>query len=160
MLDVGFYNQIESDRTATFPALIVVIAATALSGVGSAIATEANIGAGALGGAVTGVVGWFVWSAIALLVGRGVFAGTADLGEMLRVIGFSYAPLMIGVVPWLGFVGAAWALVAAVIAIREGLDFSSPKAIVTMVIGWAAWLLLSVVVHAVIEVEIGGGWPL
>ena len=77
---------------------------------------------GMLGGALTGVIGWLVWSAMSLVVGRYAFAGTSDYGEMLRVIGFAFAPLAIGIIPWLGFVGALWSLVAAVIAIREGVD--------------------------------------
>ncbi len=133
MLDVGFYNEVERDTRATLPAGIVVVIATGLGGIGSAIATEANLVLGMLGGALTGVIGWVVWSAIALLVGRGIFGGTADLGEMVRVIGFAYTPLAIGFIPWLGFVGAMWKLVAAVIAIREGLDFSTGKAVVQSV---------------------------
>lgn len=159
MLDVGFYNEVEHDRSATVLALLVVIVATGLSGIGSAIAAESNVVLGSIGGAATGVIGWIVWSAIALQVGRRAFGGTADLGEMLRVIGFAFAPLAIGVIPWLGFVGALWTLVAAVIAIREGLDFSTGNAVVTMVAGWAVWLLLSLAVQAVIDVQIGAGWP-
>jgi hypothetical protein len=159
MLDVGFYNEVEHDRSATLPAFVVVLVATAVSGVGSAIATEANVVLGMLGGALTGVIGWLVWSAMSLVVGRYAFAGTSDYGEMLRVIGFAFAPLAIGIIPWLGFVGALWSLVAAVIAIREGLDFTTVRAVVTMVAGWATWLLLSVAVHAVIDIQIGAGWP-
>jgi hypothetical protein len=159
MLDVGFYNEVERDPTSTLPAMIVVIVATGVSGIGSAFATDANVVLASLGGALTGVLGWVVWSTIALVVGRNVFGGTSDLGEMLRVIGFSYVPLVIGIIPWLGFVGALWALLAAVIAIREGMDFSTPKALVTTAVGWATWLLLAVGVHAVIDVQIGGGWP-
>ena len=160
MLDVEFYNEAEADPSLNRAAAVVVVLATALGGVGSAFATEVNIAAGAFAGAVTGVIGWLVWSAIALFIGRRLFAGTSDFGEMVRVIGFSYAPLAIGVIPWLGFVGAIWALVAAVIAIREGMDFSTPKAIATMVVGWVAWLTLTLVVQAVLDIEINGGWPL
>ncbi len=159
MLDVEFYNEAEADPSLNRSAAIVVVLATALGGVGAAFATEVNIVAGAFAGAVTGVIGWLVWSAISLFIGSRL-GGTSDYGEMVRVIGFSYAPLAIGVIPWLGFVGAIWALVAAVIAIREGMDFSTPKAIATMAFGWGAWLVLSLVVQAVLDIEISGGWPL
>ncbi len=159
MLDVEFYNDIEHDRSANVPAFLVVLVATGLSGFGSAIATEANPVLGILGGAVTGVIGWLVWSGVSLLVGRYAFGGTADFGEMIRVIGFAFAPLAIGVIPWLGFVGALWSLAAAVIAVREGLDFTTARAVVTMVVGWGTWLLLSVGVQAIIDVQIGAGWP-
>lgn len=159
MLDVEFYNEAESDRSATVPAFVVVLVATALGGIGSAIATEANVVLGMLGGALTGVAGWLVWSAVSLMVGRYAFGGTSDYGEMVRVIGFAYAPLAIGVIPWLGFIGALWSLVAAVIAVREGLDFTTARAVATMAAGWATWLLSSVAVQAVIDIQIGAGWP-
>lgn len=159
MLDVEFYNEAEADTSLNGAAAIVVVLASALGGVGAAFATEVNIIAGAFAGAITGLIGWLVWSAIALFIGSRL-GGTSDFGEMVRVIGFSYAPLAIGVVPWLGFVGAIWALVAAVIAIREGMDFSTSKAIATMAVGWGAWLVLTLVVQAVLDIEINGGWPL
>jgi hypothetical protein len=159
MLDIDFYAAVEADATRNREVFVVVLVANIFAGVGSALATEASLALGALAGAVIGVVGWILWSGIALFVGTRFLGGTADLGEMARVVGFSFTPLLIGIIPWLGFVGAAWALVATVIAIREGLDVSTPKAIVAMVPGWAAWLILSVVVYATVGLQNGAGWP-
>lgn len=154
MLDVDFYNEAEADRSMTVQALIVVVVATTLSGIGSAIATDASIIGGAIAGGLTGVVGWLLWSWIAMLVGTQVFGGSSDYGEMRRVIGFAYAPLAIGVIPWLGFVGAVWSLIAATIGIREGMDFSTKRAVVTVAIGWFAWLVLSILAQWVLGVEL------
>lgn len=154
MLDSDFYNEAEADRSMTAPAAWVVFVATTLSGIGSAIATDANLLFGALAGGLTGLVGWLIWSWIALVLGTQVFKGKADYGEMLRVIGFAFAPLAIGVVPWLGFVGAAWSLVAATIGIREGMDFTTKRAIATVAGGWLAWLLLSIAVQWVLDIEL------
>ncbi|MGI9529036.1 MAG: YIP1 family protein [Acidimicrobiia bacterium] len=154
MLDADFYNEAEVDRSMTVQAVCVVIVATTLSGIGSAIATDASIVLGAIAGGLTGVLGWLLWSWIALVVGTKVFKGLADYGEMIRVIGFAFAPLAIGVVPWLGFVGAAWSLVAATIGIREGMDFDTKRAIGTVAVGWGAWLLLSVLVQVVLDIEL------
>lgn len=159
LLDVDFYNRAESDASLDWQAAITVALATSLSGVGSAIAAEGNALVGAAVGLLAGLAGWLIWAALALLVGTKLFGGTADFGEMRRVLGFALAPLAIGVVPWLGFVGAAWSLVAATIGIREGLDFDTPKAIGTVVVGWAAWLGLSVLVQWVADVTITPSLP-
>lgn len=45
---------------------------------------------------------------------------------------------------------SAWALLAAVIAIRESLDLSVQRAIVTVAFGWAAWLGAEALLYAAI----------
>ena len=49
---------------------------------------------------------------------------------------------MIGVIPFLGPVAAVWVLVASVVAIREGLDFSTGRAVGTAIGGWLVWIVL------------------
>jgi hypothetical protein len=159
LLDVGFYNRAEAEPGLEAQAAVTVALATALSGIGAAIATEANLLVGAAVGMLAGLVGWLLWAALALLVGTKVFGGTADFGEMRRVLGFALAPLAIGVIPWLGFVGAAWSLVAATIGIREGMDFDTPRAVGTVIVGWAAWLALSVTVQWIADVTITPSLP-
>ncbi len=159
LLDVDFYNEAEHDRSLLWSASAVVVVANLLNGIGASVATDSSVLVGALVGAMAGVLGWLIWSTIALVIGTKVFKGTADYGEMLRVIGFANAPLAIGVVPWLGFVGAAWSLVASIIAIREGMDFDTKRAIATMVGGWVSWLVLSVAVQALIGVTLTPSWP-
>lgn len=159
LLDVDLYNEVEADATLNRQAAAVVVIGTALAGFGSVAATDAHVFVGVITGIATGLIGWLVWSGISLVVGTRVFSGTSDYGEMVRVIGFAYAPLAIGVIPWLGFVGALWSLVAAVIAVREGMDFSTGRAVATMAAGWGLWLLLSVVVQAIVGFELAGSWP-
>ncbi len=38
-----------------------------------------------------------------------------------------------------------WTLIASVVAVKEGLDFSLGKAIATVIVGWLAMLVLSVI---------------
>jgi hypothetical protein len=163
MLDVDFYNRAEADTSLNTQAAIVVIVASGLAGIGSAIATESTsareIGIALALGIVSGVVGWLVWSAVAELVGTRVFNGTSDFGEMRRVIGFAYAPLAIGIIPWLGFIGAVWVLLAAVVAIREGMDFSTKRSVATMVIGWGAWVLVTLAINVFLDWDMRASWP-
>lgn len=150
LLDTAFYTEVSENRSLMGQAVVVVGVANLFAGMGAAFATESSVLAGALVGVATGYVGWLVWSGVALLIGVRVFGGDSDYPEMLRVIGFAYAPLAIGIVPWLGFVGAAWALFAAVIAIRASMEFSTKRAISTTALGWVVWLGTAVVLNAVL----------
>ena len=163
LLDVDFYNRAEDDTSLNTQAAVVVVVANGLAGIGSAFAAEVtsarDIGIAMALGILSGVVGWLVWSAIANLVGTRIFKGTSDFGEMRRVIGFAYAPLAIGVVPWLGVPGAIWVLLAAVVAIREGMDFSTKRSVATMAIGWGAWALTAVTINVLLDWNLSAGWP-
>lgn len=150
LLDTAFYSDVAEDRSLMGQAVVVTGFANLFAGIGAAFATESAFLAGALVGVATGYVGWLVWSGVAFLIGVRVFGGDSDYREMLRVIGFAYAPLAIGIVPWLGFVGAAWALFAAVIAIRASMEFSTKRAIATTALGWAVWLGTAVALNAVL----------
>lgn len=159
LLDAEFYNEVADEPGLISQATAVVVVANLLGGVGAALAIGSNVIAGAAIGVATGLVGWLVWSGVAFAVGVLVFGGDADYPEMLRVIGFAYAPLAIGVIPWLGFVGAAWALFAAVIAIRESMEFSTGRSIVTTALGWSAWLGLAVLLNALLGWDFLAAWP-
>jgi hypothetical protein len=163
LLDVDFYNRAEADTSLNTQAAVVVVVANALAGAGSAFAAETTspreIGIAVLLGVLSGVVGWLIWSAVADFVGTRFFSGTSDFGEMRRVIGYAYAPLAIGVVPWLGVIGAVWVLLAAVVAIREGMDFSTKRSLATMVIGWGAWVLATIAIHVILGWNLRASWP-
>ncbi len=159
-LDVDFYNAVEVDRSLTAQAGAVVVIASALSGIGSAVALDGvSIIAAILGAVGTGVVGWLVWSAAAYLIGTRVFGGETTFDAMLRVIGFTFAPLAFGVIPWLGIPAAAWMLVAAVIAFREGLNVGTRSAIGTMSLGWGLWLGTTLVLNLLLDLELSARWP-
>ena len=163
MLDVDFYNQAEVDTSLNRQAGTVVVVASAMAGFGASVAGDSNGWseiAVAMGlGSLSGVIGWLFWSFVANLVGTRIFSGTSDFGQMRRVIGFAYAPLAIGVIPWLGFIGAGWVLLAAVVAIREGMDFSTKRSIATMVIGWGAWFLTTLALNVILDLDMRTGWP-
>lgn len=150
LLDTSFYAEVAEDRSFLGQAVSVVIVANLLGGVGAALATDENVLWGAVLGVGTGLVGWLAWSGVAYVIGVRVFGGDSDYPEMLRVIGFAYAPLAIGVIPWMGFIGAAWALFAAVVAIRESMEFSTKRAIATTALGWAAWLGTAVLLNGLL----------
>ncbi len=159
LLDAEFYTRVAEEKTLIGQAAVVVVLANLLGGIGAAVAIESDLLAGAVLGVVTGVLGWVVWSGIAYFIGVRVLGGDSDYQEMLRVIGFAYAPLAIGVIPWLGFIGAAWALFAAVLAIRESMEFSTQRAVATMVVGWVAWLGIAIFLNALLDWDFFASLP-
>lgn len=152
-LDVATFEDIEHDTTATMQALIVVVVVAIISAVGSAIGAVVS-GGGVVGGIfsslITVLAGWVVWSALTYFVGTSLFGGQADLGEMLRVIGFAYAPQVLGIIPCIGWiVGAIWSLIAGFIAVRQGLDLDNTKAFLTIAIGFVAYLIIAGIFGAI-----------
>jgi hypothetical protein len=150
-LDARVYEEVEADTTAMGQAMAVVAASALAAGVG-AIASGAT---GAVAAVVGGIVGWFVWAVVTWLIGTKLLpeAGTsADLGQLLRTIGFSAAPGLLnvlGIVPVIGllvwFVAAIWQLVAMVVAVRQALDYTGTgRAVLVCLIGWVFYMIVSI----------------
>ncbi len=143
MLDKELYAKVEHDSAYTTEALWVVVVANALSAAGVWFTLRGGLLGALIGGIVGGIVGWLVWAGITYWVGTRFFEGTADYGEMLRVLGYAQAPRALGIIPFLGFVAVVWTLIASVVAVREGLDFSLGKAIGTVIVGWLVMVVLT-----------------
>lgn len=146
LLDVPTYEEVERDTGATGQAAIVV----GLVAVATAIGTL-NLGLGhAISSLVGAYVGWLFWSLVTYLIGDKLLGGTATWGELMRTLGFALSPGVLNVfviIPFLGglvrFVVAIWILIAGIVAIRQACDFGTGKAVLTAVLGWAVYLLLS-----------------
>lgn len=149
-LDVGTFEEIEHDSSATAQAALVVAIVAILSAFGSAFgAVFSNRGFfnNFVSALVWTFIGWLVWSAISYFVGVNFFGGQATLDEMLRVIGFAYAPQMLAIIPCIGgLVGAIWSLVAGFIAVRQGLDVDDLQAFLTIVIGFGVYIAGSILI--------------
>jgi hypothetical protein len=171
MLDPRLYEEVEHDRSATSQAVQVVIIVALASGIGGALwklLTLSPIDAvtGLIGGILAAVLGWLVWAFVTYIIGAKIFGGTATYGEMLRTLGFAQSPNVLliftgvlGAIPLLGgllrFALLIWVLLAGLIAIRQGLDVSTGKAILTAVIGW----ILMAIVIAIVASVFGIGLP-
>jgi hypothetical protein len=140
-LDIDTYEEVEHDTTATAQAAAVVVL----------VAMASSVGAARTGGAsfiffpMLQIVGWLIWAGVTYLIGDKLLGGTATWGELLRTLGFAQSPgilYVLAVLPGLGglvrFVVGLWVLVAGIIAIRQALDFSTGKAILTAIFGWMA----------------------
>lgn len=146
-LDAATFESIEHDQAATGQAALVVLIAAVISGAGSVIGATIA-GQGGAGGFFSTLIsvfaGWFIWSFLTYFIGTRFFGGQANMGEMLRVIGFAYAPQVLGIIPCLGsLVGAIWSLAAAFIGIRQGLDLSNGKTFLTIIVGFVVYLAVA-----------------
>lgn len=158
LLEVEAYEEVEHDRTATGQAAIVV----GIVALASAIGSLGSAGVGGLAfGLLAAFVGWLVWSGVTYLIGTTLFGGTATWGELLRTLGFAQSPgvlSVLAIIPVLGFlvrlVLFVWILVTGIVAIRQALDFTTGKAILTAVIGWVCYIVVAVLVAFVVGVPV------
>ena len=154
MLDVATYEEVEHDNDATGQAAVVVIIVAICTAIGAVWRGGPSI----IGGPISAILGWLLWSAITYVIGDKMLGGTATWGELLRTIGFAQAPgvlMIFGIVPILGgfvrLVVGLWLLVTGVVAIRQALDFSTGKAIATALLGWLSLMALAFITG-------GGRW--
>lgn len=157
------YEEVEADRGATRQALAVVV----LSAVATGIGAIRNSGVeGILLHTLVDVAVWYAWAWVACMIGTRLLptADTrADLGELLRTLGFASAPgilriaalvepISFGVFTLCGI----WMLVAMVVAVRQALDYeSTTRAIAVCVIGFPVYA-----VGQMLSLLLLGPWPL
>ena len=157
-LDAAIYEEVEADRNATAQALLTVVLASVALGLGSMRGVHpGGISSGVLmhltGIVTTALLSWAAWALVVLAVGTRVLPQTttrSDAGELLRTLGFSATPGLLGIlaaapvaanIVLLGV--TVWLLAAMVVAVRQALDFTSTwRAVAVCVTGW---LIASVV---------------
>ncbi len=151
MLNVETYEEVEADTTATGQAAGVVAIVALAQAIGAAGLGITGILAGILGA----FLGWLIWAGITYLIGDKLLGGTATWGELLRTIGFAQSPgvlYVLGFIPLLGglirFAVSIWILIAGIIAIRQALDFSTGKAVLTALLGWLAVMVPMLILGA------------
>ena len=151
-LDIATYEDVEHDTGATGQAAIVV----GIVAICAAIGAIGDGGGAAIGSLIAAYLGWLVWAGVTYLIGDKILGGTATWGELLRTLGFAQAPgvlYVLGIIPLLGWlVGLVvwlWLLVAGIVAIRQALDFSTGKAIVTALLGLVAYMIVAGVAAAI-----------
>jgi hypothetical protein len=160
-LDVNLYEEVEADKGAMGQATAVVVLSSIAGGIGSV----AGLGLGGiLLGTLTAIVAWYVWAFLTYLIGTKLLPEPqtrADVGELLRTIGFSSSPGLIrvlGIIPFLRglvfLIAGVWMLVAMVIAVRQALDYQSTlRALGVCLIGWVVQGLIIMLLFYII----GGG---
>jgi hypothetical protein len=165
MLDTSLYEEVEHDSSATSQAMQVVLIVALASGIGGALWKLLTLNpidavSGLVGGILVAVLGWLAWALVTYIIGAKVFGGTATYGEMLRTLGFAQSPnvllVFMGVLGAIPLIGGLlrlalliWVLLAGLIAIRQALDVSTGKAVLTAIIGWIVMAIIVGIVASV-----------
>ncbi len=177
LFNVQTYEEIEADPGALGQAIMVVLLVTVCGAVGGVISgvisgsSLLGIIIGVVGGLVFGIVRWALWVSVLYLVGGKMLrTGHTETswGELGRVLGFAYTPGVLSLfafVPVIGglfpVVGFFWTLAAAVVAVRQALDFESTGraigvVVLAGVIGFIPWIIIAAIQLAVLS---GGESP-
>ncbi|HVQ16839.1 MAG TPA: YIP1 family protein [Vicinamibacterales bacterium] len=150
LLDAKTFEEIEADKSANSQALLVVIAASLAAGLGAGI----QLGIiGLLRETIGALVGWVMWAGVTWVIGSKLLPEPqtrTDMGELLRVIGFAYAPQLFGFFAFIPVLGglvstvvACWLLAATILAVRQALDYTSTlRAAAVVLIGWLIFVLI------------------
>jgi hypothetical protein len=160
-LDAQTYEAVEHDSSAMTQAATVVVLAAIAGAIGSL--RDASAG-GIVLGLLSAVISWVIFSAMAYFVGTRLVPSSetsANLGELLRTLGFAQTPNLLAVVgfipvagPLIAFIGAVWTLVANVVAIRQALEMSTGRAIVVAILSVIVLFLIVLVLAAILGVSI------
>src|SRR4030042_2980460 len=146
-LNAATFEEIEHNTSLTLPAAVIVVLVSLISGVGNGLFNgfiHKSFFCGFFGALISVLLGWLLWSAVTLFVGTRFFKGEADLGQMLRVIGFAYVPLVLSIIPCVGgVIGIIWAIAAGFIAIRQGLALDDLKSFFTVGVGALVYIALT-----------------
>ena len=141
------YEGLDDDPWSALQALGVGAAAALSLGVGfrdeTLAAFEGPTVLGFLWAANTVIVGWVLWTLLAFLIGSRILGGTGSFRQILRALGFAFAPgVLLGLrsTPDVGgalyFVVILWILATGILALKETLNVSWLKAVPVGVIGW------------------------
>ena len=148
-LDPAVYEEVEADTEATDQAVLVVVISSVAAGLGGVFAGGFL---GLIGAVVVALFGWYLWSFLVYFLGTRVLAESqthADLGQMLRTVGFAASPGIIRVFGFLPLIGpvvnliaAVWMLLAMILAVRQALDYRrTGRAVLVCVLGWIVYLI-------------------
>jgi len=146
-LDPKVFEEVEADRRATGQALVVVVGAGVAAGIGNAgIGSGASTVIGIV--AIGSIAAWAAWASLLYLIGTRIMperTTSADLGQVLRTLGFAAAPGLFrafeifGGTRWFVLpLTSIWMVLAMVVAVRQALDYTTTaRAVALSLLGWA-----------------------
>ena len=158
LLRPAVYEDIEADRTAIVQAIVIVLLSALAAGIGS-FGVAAGRPAVLAVISVLALIVWVVWAYLTYEIGARLLPSPptrADVGQLLRTIGFASAPGVLrifGIVPGattaVFVVTELWMLMAMIVAVRQALDYTSTgRAAVVCGLGWVLAIALGVVLGA------------
>ena len=159
------YKEVENDTTFTQTAWLLVVVVAFLEQLGSSASDNLiNWLIGAVVGTIFAVIGFAVGAFVINWVGRTVFNADVTFNELVRTLGLAYVWRIVGVVgvvtnfvPALGCLLApavfvAWivGLLSWFVATKEALDLEWVQTIVTVILGWLALFVVTLIAGMVL----------
>ena len=156
-LDSNLYEEVEADKSALGQAMAIVVLSSIAAGIGL---YKTGGFSGIITGTMASLISWYVWAYLTYFIGTKFLPEPqtqADLGELLRTIGFSSSPGLLRVfyfVPGIGgmlyLISSLWMLVAMIIAVRQALDYNSTlRAVGVCVIGYIIQIFVIVIIFSI-----------
>ena len=156
-LDSNLYEEVEADKSALGQAMAIVVFSSIAAGIGL---YKTGGFSGIITGTMTSLIGWYVWAYLTYFIGTKFLPEPqtqADLGELLRTIGFSSSPGLLRVfyfLPGIGvllyLISSLWMLVAMIIAVRQALDYNSTlRAVGVCVIGYIIQIFVLMILFSI-----------
>ena len=153
-LDAAIYEEVEADQGATGQAMTVVVLSSLAAGVG-AIGMGGTTVTNIAFISVVALMAWAAWALVTFEIGARLLPEPqtrADVGELLRTIGFASTPGILRVFGILPFatvpifaITAVWMLAAMIVAVRQALDYTSTgRAVAVCVLGWVLAMAFAV----------------
>jgi len=156
------YREIRQDEKAANEAYMIVGAAAVAMLIGGFIG--GLIGGGfvwailsAIIGAVFYLVGWVVFVIAAQLMATKAFNAQITFKEILRPLGYVQAPAIVNVLSFIPILGALitwlagiYCLVLSFFAVRESTGLDTTKSIITVIVAWAAQVVIGIVIPGII----------
>ncbi len=161
----GIYAEVEQDSSFTTTAWIIVVVVAFLNQLGSfASGNLVNWLISAVVGTIFAVIGFAVGALVINWVGRSVFKAEVSFDELVRTLGLAYVWQVVGVLGILSAISTALSCVLAPIMIltailtivawfmaaKEALDLEWVQTIVTVVLGWIALFVITLLAGLVL----------
>ncbi|MGE5244577.1 MAG: hypothetical protein ACM3SQ_10165 [Betaproteobacteria bacterium] len=155
-LDTAIYEEVEADRGATGQALAVVLLSSLAAGFGSG-----NLGGVSVANVAfictLSLLAWAAWALLTFEIGSRLLPEAqtrADVGELLRTLGFAATPGLLRVFAILPgaaiptfVITSVWMIAATIVAVRQALDYTSTsRAVAVCVLGWVLATAIAVVI--------------
>jgi hypothetical protein len=133
-LEAGVFQEIGADPAATVQAIIVVVVASLIGGLGVLIGPgDFGFGSWLLSGLFS-VVGLAVGAGILYLLSR-MFKAQGDYMSLFRSLGYASAPQALSIIPIIGgIVGVIWSIILAIRAVKETQNVGDGTAVAIVLI--------------------------
>ncbi len=174
-LDFSVFDEVKTERTATASAILVVLGASLMAGIGSWVwsfqhDSYSGLGAGevfikaVLGGTIIQTGVFFVWVYLTHLVLTRMFAAQVYFQELVRTMGLAFAPvalsLFVGVAPLavpFGVLSLGLAFLVTNVAVEQTAGVTEREATFANLGGFTAFLVFMGAFANVAEAGVFGG---